>query len=479
MILKSNELHHGNSNMNPLLEKIRDVVGPNGMLLGDDVSNRSDSWPPVGGCQAMALVRPSTTTEVSRVLEICHQEGQSVVTHGGLTGLVGGAKAGPDELVLSLERMTGIEPVDSVNRTVTVDAGVQLQKVQEAAAETGLLFPLDLGARGSATIGGNISTNAGGNSVIRYGMIRDQLLGIEAVLADGTVISSMKGVIKNNTGYDLKQLFIGSEGTLGIVTRAILRLRPLPRSQNTALVAVESFDKLWRLLQVMDSALGGTLSAFEVMWNDFYQLIVGDGKRHGQPLDSSHAFYVLLEATGGHDEGDKARFESALEESLEGELVVDAVIAQSKQQREDLWAIRDDIEGMVKALFPPIGFDVSLSIPQMDGYVQEVREALNQRWPASRMVVMGHLGDGNIHLVITVGSMDENDIHEVEKIVYEALQQRQGVISAEHGIGLDKRAYLGHSRSAAEIALMRTLKEAMDPRGILNPGKIFTSAAEG
>jgi FAD/FMN-containing dehydrogenase len=335
------------------------------------------------------------------------------------------------------------------------------------------LFPLDLGARGSATIGGNISTNAGGNSVIRYGMIRDQLLGVEAVLADGTIISSMKGVIKNNTGYDLKQLFIGSEGTLGIVTRAILRLRPLPRSRNTALLAIDSFEKMWKFLQTMDSALGGTLSAFEVMWNDFYQLIVGDGENHGTPLDSSHNFYVLVESTGGHQESDQVRFEHALEEAFEKELVADAVIAQSKQQREDLWAIRDDVENLVKRLFPPIGFDVSLSIPRMDAYVEDVRRQLLERWPHSRMVVMGHLGDGNIHLVMTVGSMEANDIHAVEKIVYQALEQRHGVISAEHGIGLEKRDYLGHSRSAQEIALMKTIKQALDPKGILNPGKII------
>jgi len=464
--------------MNRLLEKIGEIVGPNGMLLGDDVRQRSDSWPPMGGCLAMAIVRPTTTEEVSEVLKICHAEGQSVVTHGGLTGLVGGAKAGADDLVLSLERMNGMDAINTIDRTITVDAGVQLQKVQEAAADHGLLFPLDLGARGSATIGGNISTNAGGNSVIRYGMIRDQLLGVEAVLADGTIISSMKGVIKNNTGYDLKQLFIGSEGTLGIVTRAVLRLRPLPRSQNTALLAIESFDSLWKLLQTMDSALGGTLSAFEVMWNDFYQLIVGDGENHGKPLDLSHKFYVLLESTGGHAESDKARFEGALEEAFDQELIADAVVAQSKQQREDLWAIRDDVENLVQGLFPPIGFDISLSIPEMDSYVEDVRQQLLERWPLARMVVMGHLGDGNIHLVMTVGSMDEDDIHVVEEIVYQALGKRQGVISAEHGIGLEKRAYLGHSRSAGEIALMRTLKQSMDPKGILNPGKIFETLGE-
>jgi FAD/FMN-containing dehydrogenase len=459
--------------MNALIDSFRDIVGPHGVLTGEDVSSRSDSWPPMGGCQAMTIVRPAGTAEVSEVLKLCHKQGQAVVTHGGMTGLVGGAKAGPDEIALSLERMNRIEPVDTVNRTITVQAGVALQTVQEAAEYAGLLFPLDFGARGSATIGGAISTNAGGNGVIRYGMMREQLLGVEAVLADGTIISSMKDVIKNNTGYDLKQLFVGSEGTLGIITRAVLRLRPLPRSQNTALVAIDNFGKLGQFLKAMDSALGGTLSAFEVMWNDFYTLIVGDGEKHGLPLDTSYAFYVLVESTGGHEEGDMSRFESALEEALGDKLIVDAVIAQSKQQRNDLWGIRDDVEGLFESLFPPIAFDVSLSIQHMEDYVEDVRARLKDKWKNARMVVFGHLGDGNIHLGLSVGSLEPEVVHAVESIVYGALERRGGVISAEHGIGLDKRDYLAHSRSAEEIALMRTIKTAIDPRNILNPGKIL------
>jgi FAD/FMN-containing dehydrogenase len=459
--------------MIPLLESIQKIVGPSGVLTGEDVAGRSDSWPPTGGCQALAIVRPGSTNEVSAVLKLCHEHGQAVVTHGGLTGLVGGAKTGPGEIALSLERMNSIGTVDSVNRTIAVQAGVALQAVQETAEGAGLLFPLDLGARGSATIGGVISTNAGGNGVIRYGMMREQLLGVEAVLADGTVISSMKDVIKNNTGYDLKQLFTGSEGTLGIVTRAVLRLRSLPRSQNTALVAIEKFEHLGQFLQAMDSVLGGTLSAFEVMWNDFYTLIVGNGEKHGLPLDTSHAFYVLLESAGGDEESDKARFDATLEEALGNGLIVDAVIAQSKQQRNDLWGIRDDVEGLVESLFPPLTFDISLSIPQMDDYVEEVRRQLDSRWENARMVVFGHLGDGNIHLGIGVGSREPAVVHAVEEIVYQALGRRAGVISAEHGIGLEKRSYLAHSRSPEEIALMKTIKTAMDPKNILNPGKIL------
>lgn len=464
--------------MTALIEAIEKIVGPTGVLTGEEVSARSDTWPPMGGCKARAIIRPASTQEVAAVLRLCHEQGQPVVTHGGMTGLVRGAVAEPNEIAVSLERMKSIEPVDTVNRTVTVQAGVPLQSVQEAARSEGLLFPLDLGARGSATVGGNISTNAGGNGVIRYGMMREQLLGVEAVLADGTIISSMSNVIKNNTGYDLKQLFIGSEGTLGIVTRAVLRLRPAPRSQNTSLVAIDDFQKLAVFLRTMDASLGGTLSAFEVMWNDFYTLIIGDGVKHGAPLDVSHPFYVLLEATGGDENGDPGRFENALQSAFEDDLVCDAVIAQSQQQRDELWAIRDDVEGLSESLFPPLTFDISLSIPDMDGYVREVRERLSEKWENSRMVTFGHLGDGNIHLGIGVGSLDAETVHSVEKIVYGCLESRHGIISAEHGIGMDKRAYLAFSRSEEEIELMRTIKKSMDPKNILNPGRILPPSRE-
>lgn len=459
--------------MNNLIEKIQRIVGPKGVLLGEDVTARPVTWPPEEGCQAKAIIRPASTLEVSEVMKLCHAAGQSVVTHGGLTGLVQGAIATPDDIVLSMERLTHMDEVDVVGRTLLVEAGVALQKVHEKAEAAGLLFPLDLGARGSCTIGGNISTNAGGNSVIRYGMMRDQLMGVEAVLADGTIISSLNTVLKNNTGYDLKQMFVGSEGTLGIVTRAVLRLRSHPRSCNTALVAVENFEQVGLFLGDIDAALGGTLSAFEVLWSNFYQLIVGDGSQHGQPLDSGHAFYVLLEATGGHPESDKTQFEGALENSLEQGLIVDAVIAQSRQQRADLWAIRDDIEALTSGMALSILFDISLSIPLLDKYVVEVTQKLQQQWPDARLIAFGHVGDGNIHLVVTVGSKAPQDVHAVETIVYETLGKMGGVISAEHGIGLEKREFLKHSRSEDEINLMKTLKQALDPSGILNPGKIF------
>lgn len=459
--------------MNNLIENIQNIVGSRGILLGDDVRARPVTWPPQEGCQARAIVRPASTAELSEVMKLCHSAGQSVVTHGGLTGLVQGAIAAADDIVISTERMTHMDEVDVVGRTLLVEAGVPLQKVHEQAEAAGLLFPLDLGARGSCTIGGNISTNAGGNSVIRYGMMRDQLLGVEAVLADGTVISSLNTVLKNNTGYDLKQLFVGSEGTLGIVTRAVLRLRSHPRSCNTALVALENFEQVGRFLGDIDAALGGSLSAFEVLWSSFYDLIVSNSDKHGQPIESGHRFYVLLEATGGHPESDKMQFETVLENALEQGQIVDAVIAQSNQQRADLWAIRDDIEALTSDMEPSILFDISLSIPLLDDYVVEVTQKLQQKWPEARLIAFGHVGDGNIHLVICVGSKERSVVHAVETIVYESLGKLGGVISAEHGIGLEKREFLKHSRSADEIMMMRLLKQALDPSGILNPGKIF------
>jgi len=461
--------------MSQLISALVDVVGPAGLLQGHEVSSRQEFRGSVNSCQAIAIVRPATTDEVSKVLKLCHEAGQPVVPLGGQTGLVKGALASSEEIILSLERMNQIENVDDVGRTMTVQAGTPLQLVQEAAKEIGLMFPLDLGARGSATIGGNIATNAGGNQVIRYGMMRDQVLGIEAVLADGTVISSLNRMIKNNAGYDLKQLFIGTEGTLGIVTRAVLRLRPQLQCVNSALLAVENFSSLTQLLTDLDKALGGSLSSFEVMWNDFYNTILNNSSRHQAPLSTHYPYYVLVESRGSDDEVDNSRFHSVLEKTFENGLVKDAVIAQSESQRDALWAIRDDIVVLEAAMRPSFTFDVSVEIQHMEKYVAEVQQRLNQCWQGARCVVFGHMGDCNLHLVISVGSADELYHHQVEAIVYGALRERGGSISAEHGIGLEKRAYLNITRSDAEITLMKQLKKALDPKSILNPGKIFTS----
>lgn len=454
-----------------LAQALRDIVGPDGLLLSDDVARRPAGFMRPDTLKARLLVRPKTTEEVAAVLRVCNSFGCPVVTAGGLTGLVHGADTSPEDVVLSLERMNAIEEIDPLQRVAVVQAGVTLQALQEAAEEHGLSFPLDLGARGSATLGGNASTNAGGNRVIRYGMTRALVLGVEAVLADGRVVSMLNRMIKNNAGYDLKHLFIGSEGTLGVITRLVLRLSERPRSQNVAFVAVDSFDALARLLKHMGQALGGTLSAFEVMWRDFYELVTTPPAASQPPLSYDHPYYVLVESLGADQEHDTARFIAALEAAIESGLIADAAIANSQRECAAIWAMRDDVT-QVRRYGPRITFDVSLPIPAMEAYVAEVRSALAARWPDHHCWVFGHLGDGNLHVVVRVPDA-EAARPDVERIVYEPLARIGGSVSAEHGIGLEKKQYLHLSRSENEIALMRTLKQTLDPNNILNPGKIF------
>ena len=454
-----------------LLQTVRGIVGDANVLTGDDVRRRSVSWADHSPCQALAIVRPETTAEVSQVLAACHAAGQPVVPMGGLTGLVRGCVAGPQEIGLSLERMRRIESVDPVNRTMTLEAGVPLETVQQEAERHGLLYPVDFGARGSAQIGATVATNAGGNSVIRYGMTRDSVLGLEAVLADGTVVSSMNRMIKNNAAYDVKQLFIGTEGTLGVVTRLVLRLREAPRSNQAAMVACGEFTDVTRLLKHMDAALGGTLAAFEVMWNEFYRLVTTPPARGAPPLGQEHPYYVLIESSGGDTARDQARFEDALGAAIEAGMVADAVISASEAQREALWALRDDVESVFR-LGMPVAFDVSLPVTEMESYVGEVLARLDREWPAYRRFVFGHLGDGNLHFV-AAGPPSAEARHGIERCVYEPLASRGGSVSAEHGIGLEKQPWLALSRSDTELALMRRIKDALDPKGILNPGRVL------
>lgn len=458
--------------MQQLLDQFEQILGANGVLTGEDVSSREAGWGR-GACEAAAILRPRSTEELSQVLKICHEAGQPVVAQGGKTGMVDGCVAKPSELAISLERMNRVEELDPLSRTLTVEAGVPLQAVQEAAEEAGFSFPLDLGARGSATIGGNIATNAGGNRVIRHGMTRNLVLGLEAVLADGTIISSMSKVIKNNAAYDIKQLFIGSEGTLGIVTRAVLKLSPLLSSQNTVLAATDSFDKVTELLNYMDRELGGQLSAFEVMWNSYYTLATSEGEYGRQsPMERDYPYYILIEAMGTDQTRDAEHFELLLEQVFEREIIIDAVIAKSQKERDELWEIRDNILCFIE-WFPVFLYDISLAIPDMERYLAGIEEKIVARWPQGRVGIFGHLGDGNLHVVVSVGSDDPQQHHEVNEIIYSALAPLNGSLSAEHGIGLEKRDYLHYSRTAEEIALMRSLKQTMDPKGILNPGKVL------
>jgi FAD/FMN-containing dehydrogenase len=450
---------------------LRAIVGENGLLEGAAVRERAAVlWH--GRVDAELLVRPRDTTQVSSVLRLCHARGQSVVTHGGLTGLVNGADAGDGDLVLSLESMNAIERIDVSGRTLRAQAGAKLGQVQRAAEDVGMVFPLDLGARDSATVGGNISTNAGGLRVLRYGMMRNLVLGIEAVLADGTVLTSLNRMLKNNAGYDLKQLFIGSEGTLGVVTRAELRLVSRTRSQETVLASLPDFDALTELLRRLDSGLGGQLAAFEALWGNYYDYNTAAPATNSAPLARGAPFYAIAETLGGHPEHDRAQLESVLGKALEDGVLTDVTIASSETERRAIWNIREDVWA-VKNIAPLLTFDVSLPIENMKEYVREVNEAVGAFAGGNRSFVFGHMADGNLHIVVAAGD-DPVTRARVEDMVYRPLAAIGGSVSAEHGIGLEKRAYLPLSRTAAEITTMRLLKNALDPKGILNPGKVFS-----
>jgi len=317
--------------MSDLITSLKSIVGDEHVLSQAEVALRATHFWDSSPMQAFALVKPCSTEQVSAVLKLCHSQRQPVVTHGGVTGLVDGAKSSQAEIVLSLERMRNIESVDPAGRTMTVQAGCILQQVQEAAHEHGLLYGLDLGARGSCTIGGNISTNAGGLSVLRYGMTREQVLGLEAVMADGTVLNSMNTLLKNNAGYDLKQLFIGSEGTLGVVTRAVLRLRPNTPTVNTAILAFNSFEQVSDTLAHMSANLNSQLNAFEIIWNEFYRLSTNNDIQGSTraPLSNNYTAYAIVESQGSNSAADQQMFMQALESAIEDEKIVDAVVAQS------------------------------------------------------------------------------------------------------------------------------------------------------
>jgi FAD/FMN-containing dehydrogenase len=462
--------------MSAILDQLLAALGPDVVASGDgiDARYRCDASA-IDATFPVALLRPRRTEEVALALRLCHASGQPVVPQGGLTGLAGGATPRRGDIVLSLERLSGIEEIDRAAATITLKAGTPLEVAQQAAAEAGFLLALDLGARGSCQIGGNLSTNAGGNRVVRYGMAREQVLGLEVVLADGTVVSSLNKMLKNNAGYDLKQLFIGAEGTLGIITRAVLRLRPLPRSRASALLALADYDGVIGLLRRAQGELG-EISAFEAMWGGFYDLIAGHPATKRQPLPVGHPFYVLIEYSGSDPAGDAARFQGLLEAMLAEGLVLDAVIAQSEQDTRDFWVIR---EGAAIDSFPLVfNFDVSLPIPQIEDFVRRCRAGLDAAWPEADKLFYGHIGDSNLHISV-MWKRKGNDaetrqlMHGVDSVVYETVRSMGGSVSAEHGIGTLKRDWLGHSRGAAELALMRLIKQSLDPRGILNPGKVI------
>ena len=429
-------------------------------------------WTFVDHCQPEAVLKPSTTDEVAAILRHCNNVQQPVVVQGGLTGLAGGATPSRGEVAVSLEKMNGIEEIDEQAMTMTVLAGTPLQTIQQAALEKGLIFPMDLGARGTANIGGNVSTNAGGVQVIRYGMTRALVMGIEVVLADGTIISSLNKMLKNNAGYDLKHLFIGAEGTLGVVTRVVIRLYPKPKSRCTALVAFNEFADSVTLLGKLQSELTGLVSSFEVMWDLYFDNVAPTVKTFTNPFSKKHGAYAIVEITGNHQQNDMALFEEFLSQQLEQELLQDVVIAQSDQQADNIWTLRHGI-GDFGSSVAIINYDVSIPIGDMDRFTKTLMGKLNADYPHITTLLFGHIGDSNLHVVI--GDYNEGEFTALKNIVHELTGEFKGSVSAEHGIGKLKTDYLALSRSAEEIALMKLIRQSLDPNNILNPGRVISA----
>jgi len=461
-------------NVNESVFALREALGEQVVALPEEVGERRvEDWSGMPGATPLAVIRPRTTEEVARALVICSNHKQRVVTQGGLTGLVGGANLLGGEVALSLDRMNRIVEIDEVSATMTVEAGTPLQVVQDAASETGFYFPLDLGARGSCTIGGNLATNAGGNRVIKYGMMRDQVLGVEAVLASGEIIGGLNKMIKNNSGYDLRHLLIGSEGTLAVITRVVLRLRPKPTATATAWCGLPDFAAVTTLLTRAQAGLAPGVSAFEVMWAGYHDAVIANLKNLRAPLTDSYPFYVLLESVGADPVRHGEAFEEFLGGMLEAGVVGDAAIASSEAHARNFWEIRD-APGEYQRFIPNhAAYDVSFSIANVGEAAALCETRLRARWPEATVMTYGHLGDGNIHIVVDVPGMDKHEHEDIDRVIYDVTREYEGSISAEHGIGIKKRHFLSQCRRGTDIDAMRAIKRSLDPQGLLNPGKVF------
>jgi FAD/FMN-containing dehydrogenase len=433
--------------------------------------------------RAMAVVRPGDTEQVSSVVRACADLGVPMVPQGGNTGQCGGAT--PDErgnaIVLSLSRMNRVRAIDPANATLTAEAGVPLALVQDAAAKEGLMFPLSLAAEGSCTIGGNLSTNAGGHAVLRFGNARDLVLGIEVVLADGRIWNGLRALRKDNTGYDLKHLFIGAEGTLGIITAAVLKLYPAPRGQGTALAAVTDVATAIRLLSNLKQELGDRITGFELMSACSLALSRKYHPALPDPCPGS-PWYTLIQVDDNAPDSDvSAQLERALQGALESAIVTDATIAQSSDQARALWALRENIAEAQRRDGPNIKHDISVPVSAMAHFLDDAARELEAALPGLRFVTFGHLGDGNLHynLAAPEGIEPESFLANtalVNRIVYDLVAAHGGSVSAEHGIGKQMREELLRYKCMVEVDLMRAVKSALDPAGLFNPGKIFRAA---
>lgn len=456
-----------------LLGRLEGIVGPSGIISGgSDMEPYSIDWRRAFPGRPACVVRPSSTAQVAAVVMACRDAGAAIVPQGGNTGLAGGAvpDASGEQVVLSLTRMAAIREVDPIGMTIEAEAGCILKVAQDAALAHRRILPISLAAEGSATIGGVIAANAGGVNVLRYGMTRNLVLGLEVVLPDGTVANGLRRLRKDNAGYDWKQLFIGSEGTLGIVTAAVLRLLPKPQHSVTALMSVPDPDAALRLLALAQDELGDTISAFELISRTSLQLV----EKHAglKPPIAEGEWFVLIEAASSLS-GLREAAETMLGTALEQEIAVDGVVAESGAQATQLWALREHVTESEAREGKSVKHDVSVPLTSIPEFLKEAAQALADGAPGARLNAFGHLGDGNIHFNVLIAP--EHDAAVLNRIVHDVVARYGGSISAEHGIGQYRVAELVRYRSSEEMALLHKLKRALDPEGLLNPGKVVTS----
>jgi FAD/FMN-containing dehydrogenase len=471
----------------PLLQSLRTAVGAANVLTEGNLSAWEQDWRKREHGKALAVVRPASTLEVAEVVKACVAAGVSIVPQGGNTGMVVGST--PDtsgtQVVLSLQRMNQVRTLDAANLTVTVEAGCVLQSLQETCEQAGFLFPLSMASEGSCTIGGNLGTNAGGTQVVRYGNTRELCLGLEVVTAQGDVWNGLTGLRKDNTGYDLRHLFIGSEGTLGVITAATLRLYPLPASQLTAFAAVPSLEAAVELLGLAHRFLSAGLTGFEVMGQFALGLVVKHFPQQRVPFQSMGTPYcVVLENSDHESEGHaRGQFERLLEAALDSGCVLDAVVAESMAQAKALWHIRESIPLAQAQEGLNIKHDISIAVSRIPAFVRETDAALEQAFPGARLVNYGHLGDGNLHYNVQAPegfdaeAFLKNQEKPINALVYEAVDRFGGSISAEHGIGSLKREKLEQHKSPVALQMMRAIKTALDPHNRMNPGRMLRLSA--
>ncbi|KAG4080835.1 hypothetical protein HA402_010006 [Bradysia odoriphaga] len=467
-----------------LLSELQALLGANNVLTGADAEPFVQDWRRRYRGRALAVIRPGSTHEVAAAVRLCLAHGAPIVPQGGNTGLCGGATPDASGLavVLSCARLTTVRAIDTDNDTITVEAGCVLQTVQQAAEQAGRLFPLSLAAEGSCTIGGNLATNAGGTQVLRYGNTRELTLGLEVVTADGEIWEGLRGLRKDNTGYDLRDLYIGSEGTLGIITAATLKLFPLPVASCTALLALDSIESAVELLSRARAGFGAALTGFELMSGDCLQAVVSLFTQQRLPFEGEPAaspWFALLELSDSESEAHaRSRFETVLGEAIEAGLVKDAAIAENIAQSKALWHLRESIPLAEAELGKAIKHDVSIPISSIAQFVQQTNALLQARFPQVRHVIFGHLGDGNLHYnVAQAPGQSEAELlalqTQVYAVVHDSVHAYGGSISAEHGVGQLKRDELPRYKSTVELGLMRRIKRALDPLGLMNPGKVL------